>query len=155
MRKKTKKPKSETLIDLDFGRIKEIWCCECKNIVPAILVSGKKIYPHRPDLAELPFWECDTCKNYVGCHHKTLNRTKPLGNIPTKEIKNARKHIHAVIDPLWKNHEEPYRARGWIYRFIAEKIGIEHYHTAEIKTIEEARKVYSVASKIKTAEECR
>ncbi len=143
------------LIDIGFGRTKDIWCCGCQKIVSAILVSGEKIYPHRPDLKELPFWQCDGCNGYVGCHHKTLNRSKPLGNIPSKEIKGARQHIHKLIDPLWKNHEEPYRARGWIYRFIAEKMGIKEYHTAEIKTIEEARKVYSVALKIKSAEDCR
>lgn len=132
----------------------KIYCCGCQKEVEARLTSGAEIYPHREDLHKLPFWKCDTCKNYVGCHHKTINRSKPLGNIPSKEIKNARQHIHKLIDPLWKNYEEPYRARAWIYRWLSSKIG-KQYHTAEIKTIEEARRVYLLAKKITNLEEIR
>lgn len=118
----------------------KIYCCDCRRDVKATLTDGKEIYPHRPDLYSLPFWKCDTCKNYVGCHHKTANRTQPLGNIPTKELKNARNHIHRILDPLWK---EKKIKRGKIYDKISKEIGYQ-YHTAEIKTIEEARKIYRI-----------
>lgn len=78
----------------------KIHCCECGNDVDARLTDGREIYPHRLDLFSLPFWKCDKCKNFVGCHHKTKYRTKPLGCIPTPEIKNARKQIHSLLDPL-------------------------------------------------------
>ena len=64
------------------------------------LTNGAEIYPHRKDLSELPFWKCDTCGNFVGCHHKTGDPTKPLGVIPTSEIKRARQHIHRILDPI-------------------------------------------------------
>ncbi|OWK34653.1 hypothetical protein FRUB_10624 [Fimbriiglobus ruber] len=99
------------------------------------------MYPHRPDLFGLPYWKCDTCGNYVGCHHKTKDRTRPLGNIPTKELKNARQHIHRILDPIWQNGKMP---RGKVYAVIASQLGIAEYHTAEIKTIEDARRVYAI-----------
>lgn len=127
-----------------------IYCCGCKTKVEARLTDGAEIYPHREDLASLPFWRCDTCKNYVGCHHKTKNRTKPLGNIPTKELRNARKHIHALLDPMWKNRGKgnKKKTRTEIYAQLTEQLGWT-YHTANIRNIEEARKVYSLLLTIK------
>lgn len=123
----------------------KIYCCQCQTNVEARLVDGSETYPHRHDLYSLPFWKCDTCNNFVGCHHKTNDRTKPLGNIPTKELKNARQHIHKILDPLWKYGKMP---RGKIYAKIAREMGIAEYHTAEIKTIEDARKVYVIVKSI-------
>lgn len=117
-----------------------IYCCGCQKEIKARLISGEEIYPHRKDLFDLPFWKCDTCGNYVGCHHKTKERIKPLGNIPTKELREARKHIHKILDPIWKTGKMP---RGKLYAELNKKLGYI-YHTAEIKTIEEARKVYKV-----------
>jgi len=125
---------------------KQLWCCGCGKDSTANLVSGKEIYPHRPDLATLPFWQCVKCKNFVGCHHKTKNPTKPLGCIPTPEIKKARQHIHAIIDPLWMPKD--YNKRDLIYRIIADQLGRREYHTAKIKTIEEARQVYRIAQNL-------
>ena len=135
-------------------KFKEIYCCGCKKEGQAFLTDGKKVYPHRPDLAELPFWMCFTCDNYVGCHHKTKNPTKPLGNIPNAEMRNARQHIHKLIDPLWQNYPEKFRARAWIYRWIGQQMGAD-YHTAEIKTIDEAKKVYRLVRTIKNVEDCQ
>lgn len=123
-----------------------IWCCGCQSDVDARLTDGTEIYPHRRDLASLPFWRCDTCRNFVGCHHKTADRTKPLGCIPTKEIKNARQHIHSILDPLWKGKKN---MRGKVYRKVAAKLGIEEYHTAELRTIEDARQAYKAVLEIR------
>jgi hypothetical protein len=120
-----------------------IYCCGCNTKVEARLTDGGEIYAHRPDLKSLPFWKCDTCNNFVGCHHKTKNRTRPLGCIPTPEIKNARKHIHSILDPLWKSQNNSKRKRKQIYKKITEHIddGYE-FHTAQIRDLEKARKVY-------------
>jgi hypothetical protein len=127
---------------------KTIYCCGCEKDVQARLTNGKEIYPHRNDLHSLPFWKCDTCRNYVGCHHKTKNRTNPLGVIPTKEIMNARREIHKLIDPLWKSGMFNRRK---LYSKISEKVGWE-YHTACIKSVEEARKVYRAISEVADGE---
>lgn len=123
-----------------------IYCCGCQRAIDARLTDGREIYPRRPDLASLPFWRCDGCGNQVGCHHKTKNRTKPLGNIATPEIKGARQHIHRILDPLWKSRT-PRFARKEIYRMLSEGMGYE-YHTAEISNLQDARKVYRIIKKI-------
>jgi len=123
--------------NVDLNRMK-IYCCECKTEVDARLTDGAEIYPHRPDLSNLPFWKCDSCGNYVGCHHKTKNKTRPLGCIPNQQIKNARKEIHKILDPLWKSGCVD---RKTLYAAISEHIGWT-YHTAKIRSIEDARNIY-------------
>jgi len=117
-----------------------IRCCGCEKKVDARLTDGGEIYPHRPDLKSLPFWKCDACGNYVGCHHKTKNRTQPLGCIPTPEIKNARQHIHKLLDPIWQSGK---MKRKEIYKILSDRLGWK-YHTANIRSVEEAREVYRI-----------
>ncbi|WP_409930189.1 zinc-finger-containing protein [Vibrio owensii] len=62
----------------------------------------------------------------------------PLGIIATPEIKNARKHIHALMDPLWKSGKIK---RGKLYAMLSNRIG-KTYHTGEIRTLSDARLVY-------------
>lgn len=121
-----------------------IYCCQCGEKVEARLTDGREIYPHRQDLHSLPFWKCDACGNYVGCHHKTSNPTNPLGNIPSPAVKDARQHIHRLIDPLWQSGRIP---RGVLYKELSDRIGWK-YHTAKIKSVEEAREVYRAAQEI-------
>jgi len=122
----------------------KIYCCQCKFEVIARLTNGEEVYPHRKDLQSLPFWKCDGCKNTVGCHHKTKNPTKPLGVIPSQEIKDARQHLHRVIDPIWQSKK---MKRGDVYKAISESVGWD-YHTAEIRTVEQARQAYRAAKQI-------
>ena len=124
---------------------KKIYCCGCGGVVDARLTTGKEIYPHRRDLYHLPFWKCDVCFNFVGCHHKTDKPTRPLGIIPTPEIKNARKHIHALLDPLWQSGRI---RRAKIYAMLSEFIG-KPYHTGEIDSVETAREIYREIMRIK------
>ena len=91
----------------------KITCCGCGGKkVDARLTDGIEIYPHREDLYDLPFWKCDDCGNFVGCHHKTSNRTKPLGCIATKEVKAKRIGIHQIIDPLWQSGKHKRNCRS-------------------------------------------
>lgn len=117
---------------------RRLWCCGCAADMDARLTDGREIYPHRLDLAELPFWKCDACANSVGCHHKTQDRTRPLGVIPTDAIKDARRHIHALIDPLWRGGS---MSRGHIYGRLTKALG-RQYHTGELRSVDEARAVY-------------
>ena len=114
-----------------------IYCCECDCLVEPKLLKGNDIYPHRKDLADLNFWKCPGCGNYVGCHNKTNNPTRPLGCIPTKEIKAIRQEIHKLLDPLWMFNTVP---RKEIYKVLSAELGYT-YHTANIKSVEEAEKV--------------
>ena len=121
-----------------------IHCCGCGKLVTPRLTNGKEIYPHRRDLYQLPFWKCDACGNFVGCHHKTAERTRPLGSIPTPTIRNLRKAIHAKLDPIWQAFGVP---RKSLYAELTEVLG-RQYHTAEINTEEEAKLILSSLEKI-------
>lgn len=123
-----------------MAELMPIHCCACSGDVAARLTDGKEIYPHRTDLHRLPFWRCDSCGNFVGCHHKTANRTKPLGCIPTPEIKEARKRIHAEMDPIWRSGKV---GRSAIYGAISAELGRE-YHTAELRSMDDVAKVLAV-----------
>lgn len=125
---------------LSIANTESLFCCGCNAKVQARLTDGKEIYPHRNDLLGLPFWKCDKCGNFVGCHHKTKDRTRPLGCIPTPQIKNARKEIHKILDPIWKSGKMD---RKEIYEKLSNELGWK-YHTANIRSVEEARKVYRV-----------
>lgn len=118
-----------------------VYCCACKATVAATAATGQAVYPHLPHLAAKVFWACPTCRNYVGAHKDT---GLPLGFIPTPELRKARQRIHALIDPVWKSREMRRKA---IYRGISEALGYE-YHTAEIRTMEEAERVLEIASAV-------
>lgn len=118
-----------------------IFCCGCGERVGARLTTGEEIYPHRPDLDDKRFWRCDRCQNYVGCHGDSQ---RPLGNIPTPELRNARRHIHAILDPIWKSKK---MGRSQLYRLLSDELGYT-YHTAELRTLEEARRVYRIVRKL-------
>ena len=120
----------------------KIYCCGCEKHVKARITCGKEIYPHRADLHDLKFWKCDICKNHVGCHANSNN--KPLGCIATPEIKKERMRIHKIIDPLWKNG---LLSRKTLYAMISEKTGV-CYHTANIKSIEQAVFIQEIAKEI-------
>lgn len=115
----------------------KIFCCGCEKEVEAELTTGESVYPNRKDLHALPFWRCNACNNYVGCHHKTKNRTAPLGAIPTPEIRAERQEIHKLIDPIWRSGRI---SRKQLYKKISALTG-KKYHTANIRSMEEARKI--------------
>ena len=123
---------------------RKIHCCGCRADVQAKLTDGREIYPHREDLWDLPFWKCDQCGNYVGCHHKTQNRTRPLGCIPTEEIRHHRNEIHKLLDQIWK---DGMISRKEAYRWISARIGKE-YHTANIRSVEEAKEICWVITRL-------
>ena len=100
-----------------------ILCDYCSN--PAVLTTGDKLYPNRPDLAHLKFWECVPCGAYVGCHkHSKLN--KPLGRLADKELRMWKQNAHALFDPIWKSGE---MKRTDAYTWLSKHMGIEYHST--------------------------
>lgn len=124
---------------------RRIWCCACDAYIVARLTNGKEIYPRRPDLAHQAFWICDTCRNRVGCHKNTDKPTRPLGCIPTPELTKHRADLHLIIDPVWKSG---FISRRQLYRLIAKRMGIREYHTAELRTKEDAVRVSRIVQEI-------
>lgn len=113
---------------------KALRCCHCDDIVKARLTDGTEIYPHRKDLKDLRFWVCENCDNYVGCHRDS---TDPLGSIPGPMLRQARRRVHKVLDPLWK---ERHFTRTELYKIISDYVGYK-FHTAEITTVREANEI--------------
>lgn len=105
---------------------------------PARLTDGREMYGHRPDLFEKPFYKCDSCGSYCGCHPGT---TRSLGIPANAMTRDARSKLHdRMIDPLWQNAVitgEYYpedalarsiitkTARARVYAFLAAKLGID------------------------------
>lgn len=125
-------------------RNNSIYCITCQGIIKARLTNGKEIYPYRQDLYKLPFWICDQCHNFVGCHHRTRQRTRPLGCIPDKKMREARGYIHKLMDKILQTKKIKRRD---MYARLSQYKGSE-YHTAEIRSIEEARDVYRFLLKL-------
>ncbi|PZP62995.1 MAG: hypothetical protein DI604_28120 [Delftia acidovorans] len=123
----------------------DLYCCGCQKEVAARLTAGAEIYPHRSDLAATPYWRCDGCGNFVGCHHKTSDRTRPLGSIPTPEIRAARSKVHQALDPLWRSGRI---SRSDLYRAIGRGIGVAEFHTGELRTVEMAHQVQRMAKEL-------
>lgn len=121
-----------------------IYCCKCEKDMECRLTTGAEIYPHRGDLAHLPFWRC-SCGGFVGCHHKSKEPTKPLGVIPTEKLKNLRKQIHRLIDPLW---QQKLITRRNLYKKLSNAIGRE-YHTATLASESEAYCVLATATALR------
>lgn len=119
-----------------------IYCCYCNDKIDARLTSGAEIYPHREDLYSLPFYKCDSCNNYVGCHKGKEN--KPLGVIPTPKLRASRSRVHSILDPIWKSGQV---SRTQLYKELSEFLGFE-YHTASLRTTEEVDKVVSFLTAI-------
>ena len=97
---------------------------------PAMLVDGRAIYPSRPDLAYLKFWQCKPCDAYVGCHKKGApigrgvrsDGTVPLGRMADMYLRGWKSNVHQVFDPLWKDGYM--RDRNTAYAWLAKKMGI-------------------------------
>jgi hypothetical protein len=99
--------------------VMNVRCDYCGN--PALLVSGSAIYPHRPDLKHLQFWNCEPCGAYVGCH-KNSPRHVPLGRLANEELRTWKKQAHANFDPLWKTGLMKRRAA---YAWLAEQMKLD------------------------------
>lgn len=94
--------------------------------MPAKMVGGEVIYPHRPDLYHKKFWLCQPCDAYVGCHpvnpRHGQDGTRPLGRLANAELRRAKSAAHRVFDPLWQ--EGKFKTRKDAYRWLAGKLGM-------------------------------
>lgn len=125
----------------------KVYCCGCKTKVEARETTGAEIYPTFFYLSKKIFLKCDTCGNYVGVHNKRTDegRLRPLGSIPTPELRKARQEIHAVLDPVWQSQK---MSRTEVYAKMSFKLGIREFHTGEIDSMVKANFVLKCAKEI-------
>lgn len=110
--------------------------CPCGE--QAVLVTGKEVYPHRPDLHAKHFYLCE-CGRYVGCHKDT---TKAKGVPADAETRAARMGAHKAFDPIWQLG--PMR-RKQAYKWLARKLGVKEIHIGEAG-IETCRRIVEICS---------
>lgn len=115
-------------------------------------VTGREIYPHRPDLAHKTFYQCAPCGAYVGCHSGT---DKPLGRLADAELRRWKSIAHSAFDPIWrarferKRQSDPsyrkHHARGGRYKRLAELLGIPRgdCHIGMFD-VDQCRRVYAI-----------
>lgn len=82
-------------------------CPECGR--PSEFVSGRDVYPGKPDLHAGVYYLCRPCGAYVGCHKGT---TQPLGTLAGPALRRWRKRAHAAFDPHWQLLTEQLFAKG-------------------------------------------
>lgn len=116
-------------------RVRNMFCMRCDKMVDAQRTSGDRVYPSRPDLANKVMFVCPECGNYA---------TSSSDVIPTAQIRNIRKKIHRVIDPLW---EQGQVSRGWVYRKMKEKLGYE-FHNGSLRSMAEGERALKAANEI-------
>ena len=89
----------------------------------AVIVNGLKIYPHRPDLANLMFYYCNYkhAPAYVGMHKGSM---KPLGRLANAELRSFKSAAHRAFDPLWKVHKL-FKSRGKAYNWLSTSLNIK------------------------------
>jgi hypothetical protein len=94
-------------------------CDYCGKDAP--LVTGKTIYPNRPDLYAKKFYQCKPCDAMVGCHPGT---TKALGRLADANLRKAKMAAHAAFDPIWKSGK---KKRGSAYAWLSDQLGINQH----------------------------
>ena len=94
----------------------DVFCDYCG--MRAVLVTGREIYPRRPDLWKKQFWRCGPCGAHVGCHPNTES---PMGRLANAELRSWKVRVHSLFDPLWQGGS---MTRPEAYRWLAEVLGI-------------------------------
>lgn len=97
-----------------MGSIMDIQCPYCGR--SAVLVTGKVIYPHRPELQKRKYWLCRNCWAYVGTH-KNSPTHKPMGRLANAQLRSAKRRAHMVFDPIWRDGDlSRQEAYAWLAR---------------------------------------
>lgn len=99
----------------------KVFCPYCKN--KATLTSGKKLFPHLPDLKSKMFYVCEPCNARVGCHERTL---LPFGSLAKPELRKLRTEAHKAFDLIWKSGAMD---RKEAYQWLSEQLKTHLYDT--------------------------
>jgi hypothetical protein len=90
-----------------------MYCPFCGN--KAIFMSSKEFYGKD---YKTSMYVCRPCNAYVGTHGNT---TTPLGTMANAELREHRKALHDVFDPLWKSGKY---SRHDAYLWLCQQLGI-------------------------------
>lgn len=82
-------------------------------------VTGRQVYPHRPDLFKKKFFMCLCCEARVGVHHAT---GEPMGRLADGALRKAKMRAHLAFDPIWKSKGMP---RTAAYKWLTNAMAIK------------------------------
>jgi len=99
---------------------KPVYCQYCSG--EAEIVSGRKLFPHRPERHWWLLWICYPCDAYVGTHR--MPRGKPLGELAKKELRAMRRQAHVALDRYWR---EGRMSRAHAYLLLSRVLKIDHH----------------------------
>ena len=123
---------------------RRVYCLGCNRLVKALLVKGVDVEPNVNLIADDFFYQCSTCKGYVGCHKNAKNRTEPLGVIPSEHIRQARLRVYNGFCIVAEHHKCTIAV---IYKKLAKKIG-KRITIAKIKSNDEAIDILKILDEI-------
>ena len=89
----------------------------------AVLTTGKRVYPDRPDLWDRQLYLCEPCEAWVGCHKNSDG--KPLGRLANAQLRHMKVQAHHWFDQIWRGG---YMTRKAAYQWLAGKLGIQTKH---------------------------
>ncbi len=93
----------------------------------AVLKDAAVIY-RRFGLGQVYVCPTAECDAYVGVHEGT---TKPKGSLANASLRNLRKKVHAVFDPLWRDNR--YVERSEVYEAAAVVFGLNEFHVGDMR----------------------
>ncbi|ELP6119497.1 TPA: hypothetical protein I7730_00125 [Vibrio vulnificus] len=113
-----------------------MYCCGCQKYVYVEIVKGNIACPHLKNYSQNSFFWCSSCKGYIA--YEGGPRSGNACAIPDARMRLARRHIHARMDPIWK---QGFKTRLEVYNLVSEHLG-KTYHTSWLRSIDEAISVW-------------
>jgi hypothetical protein len=103
------------------------------------LVTGARVYPHRPERAENKYWLCVPCKAWIIAHAET---EFPLGTPAKAPLRAFRMEVYDALKPLVERkiaREEIGVGMAWKAGsdWLAGKLGLESLGAILINTLTE------------------
>ena|ERR1035437_9395571 len=94
-------------------------CNYCQS--KAKIVSGKTLYPYRPDLHHYRYWYCIPCDAYATAHTKHKDYKDQPILLANKELRTARMQAHGAFDIIWRSGQV---TRSEAYAWLSKASGI-------------------------------
>lgn len=135
-------------------------CPYCHSEVE--LVTGAKVYPHRPELADRHIWRCTSCDAQVGCHRagaRVVGRggletisdgTLPMGSLANAELRAARVETHRLLDALGQPPARMSRAEAYAWMGRVLELPPERAHVAALSFDECVKVMHGIEDLMRT-----
>ena len=102
----------------------EVICPYCR--MDALRMTGRELYPAKPELANKHYFACRNCDAWIGCKDGTW---EPVGRLANAALRRAKQTVHAAVEPILATAMSTHKltksqARTAIYRWIATELDI-------------------------------